>query len=565
MANRKRRDVQMSNIPHEEEYSIHWIRQVVDSVLERDVPNYLISTGKSPSGSIHIGSLRELIIADVIKRQLQQLGKKAKTMFIVDDYDPVRSFPPGISLPLKEWAGMPYSDVPDEFGCHESFGSHWANEFIDTFSEFGLAPEIVWTHELYEKKEMQDAVRICLENTEVIREIMIEFVAHDFDEEQKKQYIDSMKTWFPASVVCPECGHLQAGVKGEIVPNRITRYNRDTEEVTFECQACGHTDTVSRSDLRLKLTWRIDWPAKWYIFKVTCEPAGKDHAVKGGSYDTGLEVSKRVFGWSGPVKVPYEWVQIGGHDMTTSKGVVFRPKTWLSVAPPQLYRFLMLKTDLQRTINVRPERIPDMCDEYERFERLYYRLDDGADTKRELIELLYPLSEPNGARATYIPKLPFKYAVLMSQLQDILGRETVIERCEDAIKKQHSIKRIPKGAQSLMTIRLEQARNWVEQFGSATDRIRVTPEVPIEVRTSLTASDRSFLSGMVRVLSPLSISDDEIQAAVFQTARDSGLSEKQAFVVLYRVLVSQKYGPRLGSFINMLGKDWVVHRIESVL
>lgn len=555
----------MSDVPHEEEYSIHWIRDVVESVLERDVPNYLISTGKSPSGSIHIGSLREQIIADVIKRQLEELGKKARTMFVVDDYDPVRSFPPGISLSLKEWAGVPYSDVPDEFGCHESFGSHWANEFIETFPEFGVNPEIVWTHELYEKKEMQDAVRICLENTELIRDIMIEYVAHDFDEEQKKQYIESMKTWYPASVVCPKCGHLQAGAKGEIVPNRITQYNLETEEVSFECQACGHTDTVPRSSLRLKLTWRIDWPAKWYIFKVTCEPAGKDHAVKGGSYDTGLEVSKRVFGWSGPVKVPYEWVQIGGHDMTTSKGIVFRPKTWLSVAPPQLYRFLMLKTDLQRTINIQPERVPDMCDEYERFERIYYGIDDADDTRKELVKLLYPLSEPNGAKTTYIPKLPFKYAVLMSQLQDILGHDAVIARCEEAVKKQYNLKRVSKASHSLVLVRLELAKNWAEQFGSSTDRIRVPPDVPEEVRASLTESDRGFLSRIVEVLRPDSMSDDEIQAAVFQTARDSGLSERQAFVILYRVLVSQKYGPRLGSFINMLGKDWVASRIESVL
>jgi lysyl-tRNA synthetase class 1 len=555
----------MSNVSHEEEFSIHWIREVVDRVLERDVSDYLISTGKSPSGSIHIGSLREQIIADVIKRQFQELGKKARTMFIVDDYDPVRSFPPGISLPLKEWAGVPYSDVPDEFGCHESFGSHWANEFIDTFPEFGLSPEVVWAHELYEKKEMQDAVRICLENTEVIREIMIEYVARDFDEEQKRQYIESMKTWYPASIVCPKCGHLQAGVKGEIVPNRITQYNRETEEVSFECQACGHSDTLPLSNLRLKLTWRIDWPAKWFIFKVTCEPAGKDHAVKGGSYDTGLEVSKRVFGWSGPVKVPYEWVQIGGRDMGTSRGVVFRPNTWLPVAPPQLYRFLMLKTDLQRTINVQPERIPDMCDEYEKFERVYYGIDNADDTRKELTKLLYPLCEPSGARAAYVPKLPFKYAVLMSQLQGILGRDTVIARCEEALKKQHNLKKIPKGVQSLMLARLEMAKNWAEQFGSSNDRIQVPPTVPEEVRASLTESDMNFLSRMAKALRSSSMSDDEIQAAMFQTARDSGVSDKQAFVILYRVLISQKYGPRLGSFINMLGKEWVVSRIESVL
>jgi lysyl-tRNA synthetase, class I len=251
--------------------------------------------------------------------------------------------------------------------------------------------------------------------------------------------------------------------------------------------------------------------------------------------------------------------------MTTSKGVVFKPKTWLSVAPPQLYRFLMLKTDLQRTINVQPDRIPDMCDEYERFERVYYRLEDVDDARRDLVNLLYPLSEPGGARTAYVPKLPFKYAVMMSQLEDILGRDTVIARCEEAIKKQYSVRKIPKAAESLMLARLEMARSWAEQFGSSTDRIRVPPEVPSEVRSSLTEPERAFLSKMIGVLRPESISDDEIQAAVFQTARDSGLPERQAFVVMYRVIVSQKYGPRLGSFINMLGKDWVVNRIQSVL
>ena len=36
-----------------------------------------------------------------------------------------------------------------------------------------------------------------------------------------------------------------------------------------------------------KLPWRMDWPAKWAIHGVTCEPFGKDHAASGGSYSTG--------------------------------------------------------------------------------------------------------------------------------------------------------------------------------------------------------------------------------------------------------------------------------------
>jgi len=87
----------------EEEFSIHWIRDLVDKVLERGPDQYLIVTGKSMSGSVHIGFMKEIIIADVIKRELQTMGKQAKTVFIADDYDPIRSFPPSLTLSPEEW------------------------------------------------------------------------------------------------------------------------------------------------------------------------------------------------------------------------------------------------------------------------------------------------------------------------------------------------------------------------------------------------------------------------------------------------------------------------------
>ena len=41
-----------------------------------------------------------------------------------------------------------------------------------------------------------------------------------------------------------------------------------------------------------KLTWRVEWAARWKIFNVTCEPFGKDHAASGGSYDVSSIISK---------------------------------------------------------------------------------------------------------------------------------------------------------------------------------------------------------------------------------------------------------------------------------
>lgn len=555
----------MASDEPQEEFSVHWIRDIVDEVLERNPSQYLIVTGKSMSGSVHSGFMKEIIIADVIKRELKSLGKRAKTVFIADDFDPIRSFPPSLKLSPDEYMGVPYSDAPDPYGCCESLAAHWINELVETFPEYGADPEIVSQTKLYETKEMLDAVRICLNHTETIREILIEYVARDFDDKQKSEYIESMKTWYPVTVVCPDCGRLQSGGKGSIVPNRVTSYNSETDEVSYTCAHCGHTDTAKLDKIRLKLSWRVDWPAKWYVMKTTCEPAGKDHAVKGGSYDTGLEMSRRVFGWEGPVKVPFEWVRLGGRDMGTSRGYVFTPRAWLNAAPPELFRYMVLRTDPEKANNIQTDLIPDLVDIYETFERTYYGLDDVDDEKQEFAKVLYPLTEVHPVSVEYIPKLSFKFAVLTSQLQGILSEDTILQRCYDVLKKQHKLSEISPEAKALIPPRLSRAYHWAKEFGSERDKVEVPENVPKEIRDTLTDNDKAFLSRFVEILKGDPLDDEEIQGKVFETAREVGLTDKRAFVVLYRILISRKSGPRLGGFLNLLGNDWVINRIMSVL
>ena len=554
-----------SNTTDEPEYSIHWIEDVLEEVLQRNPDVYVLSTGKSTSGSIHIGFVRELIIADVIKRKLQEIGKTVRTIFVADDYDPVRSFPPSTSLKLDEWLGVPYSDVPDEFGCCESFGAHNANELIETFSAFGIDPEIVWHHKLYETSEMLNTVRVCLQNTETIREILIQFVAKDLNDQQRADYIESMKSWYPATILCPKCKRFQAGAKGSIIPNRVTLYSPETDEVSFNCPTCGNTDTLPLEKVRVKLSWRVDWVAKWHVLNVTCEPAGKDHAVKGGSFDTGLEICKRVFGWPGPVPVPFEWVRIGGRDMSTSEGIVFTPKVWLSVAPPDLFRYMMLKTGLERAIDFHPERLPDLIDEYDRFERLYFEIESGDEDKKEILNLLYPLTQVSSTSEQYIPKLPYRFAILTSQLDKLLGDDVVMERCIQVLKKQYGLETISDEAKNLISVRLSRARTWAKRFGSQRDRIEISDTVPDEIKSTLTVDDKRFLTEMYKILEVEDLDDETLQTKVFEVARDVGIKDKRAFVVLYRIIISKKSGPRLGPFINLLGRDWVLQRISSVL
>ncbi|MHA2377047.1 MAG: lysine--tRNA ligase, partial [Candidatus Thorarchaeota archaeon] len=418
---------------------------------------------------------------------------------------------------------------------------------------------------LYETKEMLDAVRICLNHTETIREILIEYVARDFDEKQKVAYIESMKTWYPTSVICPKCGRLQSGGKGSIVPNRVTSFNSESDEVSYKCMHCGHSETAKLEKLRLKLSWRVDWPAKWYVMKTTCEPAGKDHAVKGGSYDTGLEMSRRVFGWEGPVKVPFEWVRLGGRDMGTSKGVVFTPRSWLNIAPAELFRYMVLRTDPEKANNIQTNLIPDLVDIYETFERDYYGLGDVDSEKQDLAKVLYPLTEVRPVSEQYIPKLSFKFAVVTSQLQGILSEDTILERSYEVLKKQHNLAAVSTESKSLIPTRLSRALHWVKEFGSERDRVAVPDSVPKEIIDTLTDTDREFLKKFVEVLKGNPLDDEELQGKVFATAREVGLKDKRAFVVLYRILISRKSGPRLGGFLNLLGNEWVLERIMSAL
>ena len=127
-----------------DEFSIHWIRDLVDEILQRETDEYIISSGKSMSGAVHVGFMKELIIGDVIKRELLSMGKKVRTMLIIDDFDPIRSFPPSMKLDPEKYMGVPYSDAPDSSGCCESIGAHRANELIETLPEFGVDPEVLW-------------------------------------------------------------------------------------------------------------------------------------------------------------------------------------------------------------------------------------------------------------------------------------------------------------------------------------------------------------------------------------------------------------------------------------
>ena len=72
---------------------MHWADVVADKLLESG-KEHVISSGITPSGPIHLGSMREILTADAVVRSVNHKGGKAKLVYIADNADPLRKVYP---------------------------------------------------------------------------------------------------------------------------------------------------------------------------------------------------------------------------------------------------------------------------------------------------------------------------------------------------------------------------------------------------------------------------------------------------------------------------------------
>ncbi|HME54156.1 MAG TPA: lysine--tRNA ligase [Candidatus Lokiarchaeia archaeon] len=556
------------------EFEIHWLEDVKKEVLERNVDTYTLSTGKTPSGSIHLGIFREITICDSLKRLLVDEGKKVQFLLFFDSLDAAKKFPPYIPEDFKVHLGKPFADIPcpdKDCGC-ESYAQHWGNELSSTFEEFGLTPTIMWTHELYQTPEMKARIKIALDNTERLREIITQNIVPTIDEESGTQYQEQMQNWFPAMAICTKCGTMQYfdHAADRIYANRIIAYYPESNEIEYECPnpACNNVERVSIDDVRLKLNWRVDWPAKWDIFKVTFEPAGKDHATPGGSYDTGLSICREIFGYQGPVKLGYEWLRLGDQDMGTSKGKVFTPREYLNIgALPEAFRYLIVKTKASTHISFRVENLPQTFEDYEKFEKIYYGIEEAPEDEVAVTKYEYPLTQIKGVSPGFPARVPFKYAVVMAQIRELLDDSVVVDKCNESMKRitpRDDVEPLP--PEAIKNV-LDKALHWVTTYAPPQYRFNVSRTLQPEIKENMNQTELQALSRLQVLLQDNSYDDDQLlQNAIFGIAKDDlQVKPTVVFQAIYKIFLGTTSGPRIGPFLLALDKNFVMERLDEAL
>ncbi len=218
--------------------------------------------------------------------------------------------------------GRPLAHIPDQVGdCHASYARHHAQTFIDVFAGLGIHPDVYyWMSDIYPTGQMDPFIRTALDRAEIVRDVY-----------RRVSKVERPAGWLPVQAVCPSCGKVGTTIA----------LDWDGETVRVECRpdyvtwahGCGFTGRISPFGGTSKLYWNLEWAAQWSLFGVTIEPNGKDLATAGGSRDRADAIAREVFEREPPLNFPYEFLNLAGKKMSTSKGLGAAAHTIGSVVP----------------------------------------------------------------------------------------------------------------------------------------------------------------------------------------------------------------------------------------
>jgi lysyl-tRNA synthetase, class I len=532
-----------------------WVDDIAKQISEAypDKEHLIIRDEKTASGRVHVGSLRGVIIHGVIAEALNQMGRKATFMYEINDVDPMDGLP--VYLDEEGYApymGMPlrYIPAPDENGKPmpgevtrtNNFARHFGNEFIEVIKKLGFTEEnntkIVWASELYEQGIYNEWIEKVCAHPDKIRQIYREVSGSEKSEE-----------WFPLQVVCEKCGKVGSTIvtgfeNGEAI------YRCEPNRVEW-AKGCSYEGKVAPYNGIGKVPWKVEWAVKWAGVPVDIEGSGKDHNAAGGSHDVSERICKEILEHPVPFNIPYEFFLFGGAKMSASKGLGATAKGVSDIMPPELLRFLMVRSKPNQPIdfNIDGETIPRLYDKHDECARIYFGNEGNEDLGRAYH---YAQLDPEKIKEKYFPR--FSKVGFMAQLPHLDVFEEV------AKMKQAPLTELDKEE---ATEREAYVKVWLENFADDRAKFEVQSDIP-DMALDLNAEQKNFLKKSAELLKKEGLDGEALHGEIHQLRKDSPLEARDAFGSIYASLLGKKSGPQAGWFLEALERDFVIERFEKV-
>ncbi len=498
---------------------IYWADQVASRLIKKGKKKYVITSGTSPSGIIHFGKLREVITTDFVYRALKRKGVDVEFIHSYDDFDRFRKVPAGIPETYKEHIGKPLTDVPDPLGCHKNYAEHYESLFMKELELIGISPKPIFQSKEYRLCRYKDGIKLALQNRDKIIKILDKYKTSSVPED-----------WWPVVVYCSKCGKDST---------KILEYD-GKYTIKYSCK-CGNEEKVDFSKKGLvKLVWRVDWPMRWWYYKIDFEPGGKDHFSAGSSYDTGKEIVKEVYNYTPPDYVIYNQVKLKGQGvkMSSSLGNVVTISDLLNIYYPEILRFLYAGVKPNKEFDLPlGEDVIKTYEDFYKVERIYFGEEKlGNKKKEEHWRRVYEMSMPFELPKRLPIQPSFRKAVNLSQIYR--NDKDVIANFGLEIRDDWDKYRIE-------TI-IRNARNWVNKYAPERYKFELKEEKHFEP----TKEEQKAIKLMLIQIEDNVISTEEL----YEVAKLSGMG-KDFFKLMYKILLGKDYGPKLINLIEMIGID----------
>lgn len=546
-----------------EQQSPHWIDTVVENILqwqkENNIQKLHVDDMKTPSGRVHVGALRGVILHDLVAKAVAaKTNQPVTSTYVFNDMDNMDSLPSylpaeyanhmGRSLhkipaPQLETSGIDFSGATEaeknKYQSAKSMAEFYAFDFIEAFRILGCSQEVVWSHELYEAGKMDEAIRIALDSIAELRKIYQDIADYKLPEK-----------WFPFQVICENCG----------LTGSTLMTDWDGKEVTYTClenkvewaKGCGHTGKVSPFGGTGKLLWKVDWPAHWRTMGVTIEGAGKDHTSAGGSRDMANAICERVFHIHPPFDIPYEWILLRGAKMSSSKGIGTSAREFVNALPPRVGRFLFANRHYNQVIDFDPKTmaIPDLFDEYDEGARIFWKELEGDQRIGRSFELSQ--IEPQFSEPHFLPRFRDVALQMQHPETDLIA---YFAQVKGSALTELELKELED--------RKKYARFWVEHYAPAEYQLSPLKELP-EVANTLTSEQRQFLSELNTLIdSKPNWEPQDLQQQLFDLAKNS-VGSKAAFQAIYLAFLGKTAGPKAAWFMLSIDPQLRKSRIAAL-
>ena len=503
-----------------------WLKTIVAQVEELYPEGMvLVESGISPSGSYHMGYLREILTCDAVLLELKRRGRQARHIHFVDDQDGFRKVPANLPPEYEKYLGQPLCDMPAPDGSKQSYADYCLKPFLDSVESLGVSMGVVRSHEKYREGYFTEAIEVVLAHFEEVKKVLEDISGRKTDEQ-----------WSP----------IQVNESGYLKKRKFIGIDKDKKTITY-LDKTGQEALVDYSAGKVKLDWRIDWPARWWLLNVQVEPFGKDHATKGGSFETGKGLMEKVFNAPPPFPIPYDFINQAGKTkkMSASKGDAIMMEDVVKVLPPEVVRYFVFRSPPTKLLFFDPENVAKLIDE---FAELLAKADKDEDDK-QLIELC-----ENGVDSV-VSSVPFSHLVAsyQSALRDPTKTLEIISRTEHGSATENE--------KDIIISELKFIDNWLDHW--APEDIKFSLDNPANP-SEFNDQEKAFLNSLAEKIesAPIDADGEWFHKTIYEFKNTTEFEPKELFGAVYKALIGKTSGPRAGWFLSILPRDMLIKRLK---